>query len=469
MFPLHPLTVEDVLQQDPTEKVDVFDRLGYYFLVLRAIDERYFKYTSASASTLGLNLPGSVASSSPPQMKEKSEGLSEEVRGSPTSGNLNEKRSRKLSTHREESFEMKDLSSGSSDNTQTASREKKGLQDFSDEKLGEGSPDLPQKREGKARVDIIDGVNGKEGIEGVSVGAVNLYLIVFAHGVISVSNKLTQCRETRSSWQCKLTLCIFDFDFLYSKFHFEDVTKHTDRVRKKLLQLSQPVEFTSDWVAHGLLDSVVDSFAPLVEYVESEAVELERLAQEPMPDWQRGRKKKSKQKEKEKEKTIKTQKLQSITPKPSFFFRLFKKSSPASSQDQAEVEGTAQIQSKMLRRMTNSRKIITGLSRVLAPKNDSVRGLRKRLLEARVPSLSRDEVSIYMGDVHDHIVTMLTLLYNSENRLSDTHHAYLALIGINNRRVRERTDETILLLVSVTITAVWATWFCSVSRRRSRF
>lgn len=39
----------------------------------------------------------------------------------------------------------------------------------------------------KGRVDIVEGVGGKEGVEGVGVGAVNMYLIVFADGILSVS------------------------------------------------------------------------------------------------------------------------------------------------------------------------------------------------------------------------------------------------------------------------------------------
>lgn len=39
---------------------------------------------------------------------------------------------------------------------------------------------------GRGRVDIVEGVGGKEGVEGVGVGAVNLYLIVFGDGIISV-------------------------------------------------------------------------------------------------------------------------------------------------------------------------------------------------------------------------------------------------------------------------------------------
>ena len=35
---LHPLTLEDILQQDPREKLEVFPKLGYYFVVFRAIE-----------------------------------------------------------------------------------------------------------------------------------------------------------------------------------------------------------------------------------------------------------------------------------------------------------------------------------------------------------------------------------------------------------------------------------------------
>lgn len=37
---LHPLTLEDILQQDPREKLEVFPKLGYYFVSFRAIESR---------------------------------------------------------------------------------------------------------------------------------------------------------------------------------------------------------------------------------------------------------------------------------------------------------------------------------------------------------------------------------------------------------------------------------------------
>lgn len=37
---LHPLTLEDILQREPREKLEVFPKLGYYFISFRAIDSQ---------------------------------------------------------------------------------------------------------------------------------------------------------------------------------------------------------------------------------------------------------------------------------------------------------------------------------------------------------------------------------------------------------------------------------------------
>lgn len=157
MFPLHPLTVEDILQQDTREKVEVFESLNYYFVVVRAIDEKYFKFTPSTATRSDATIA-----------EINNVGLKMEKQSSSLEGDL----------------EMKELRSEISADATT-----------------------------KGRVDIIERPDEQEGLEGVSVGAINLYLIVFSHGVIS--------------------------------FHFEDVSKHTDHVRRRLLDLTQPVELTS--------------------------------------------------------------------------------------------------------------------------------------------------------------------------------------------------------------------------------
>lgn len=116
---------------------------------------------------------------------------------------------------------------------------------------------------------------------------------------------------------------------------------------------------------------------------------------------------------------------------------------------QAFKSRTALEQSDLLRRITQTRKIATGILRLLHPKNDAVRGLRKRLGEMRANSLARTEVFIYLSDVHDHIIALLSQLQSNEAHLSDLHHAYLESINIYNRRIRQHTDRKLITLATI--------------------
>lgn len=113
--------MEDVLQQETREKIETFPALGYYFIVFRALDESYYKYTEPPKAPTNLeNL--AAAQVDPEGVPVETPATAETMR-----------------------------------------------------------------RSGRGRVDIVEGVGGKEGVEGVGVGAVNIYLIVFADGILSVS------------------------------------------------------------------------------------------------------------------------------------------------------------------------------------------------------------------------------------------------------------------------------------------
>jgi magnesium transporter len=105
-----------------------------------------------------------------------------------------------------------------------------------------GAP-LTKKGRRRGKVEIQEDRPGKEGLEGVGVGAVNVYLVVFRDGIIS--------------------------------FHFDDISKHTQGVMDRLLSLEDGRTLSSDWIAHGLMDSIVDSFFPLIDYVEFEADDID--------------------------------------------------------------------------------------------------------------------------------------------------------------------------------------------------
>jgi len=119
------------LHQDPREKLDTFDKLGYYFVVVRALDEGYFKYTSGSANSSATGLLGSLVPS--PDLK--------------------------------------------------ADESKKETQRRS---WGMGRASGKNASKGEEKVEIVEDNPGKEGLEGVGVGAVNVYLVVFTDGIISV-------------------------------------------------------------------------------------------------------------------------------------------------------------------------------------------------------------------------------------------------------------------------------------------
>jgi magnesium transporter len=52
---LHPLTLEDILQQETREKLELFPRLGYYFVVFHALES---DHTRAKTTQISLALDG---------------------------------------------------------------------------------------------------------------------------------------------------------------------------------------------------------------------------------------------------------------------------------------------------------------------------------------------------------------------------------------------------------------------------
>ena len=145
------------MQQDPREKLDVFENLGYYLIVFRAIDETYFKYTAPDVGA-SLMKPGGFL---------------------PTS-----KR-----------------------NAKSTSSSKSGRK--------------------KGKLEIVEDNPGKEGLEGVGVGGINIYLVVFADGIVSVSLASSACNFSKRKFT------VNDHSSM-SQFHFGDISKHIDRVREKI-------------------------------------------------------------------------------------------------------------------------------------------------------------------------------------------------------------------------------------------
>lgn len=435
--------MEDVLQQETREKIESFALLGYYFIVFRALDESYFRYTSPSVSLEDSNLAALNKSA-------------RETGGVPTAA------------------------------TTTVAGD-----------------DLPQPR---AKVEIVEGVGGKEGVEGVGAGAINLYLVVFADGVLS--------------------------------FHFEDISKHIDRVQGNMRQFGLSRSITSHWIAYTLMDSVVDSFFPILSFIEQESKDVDVFMSDPLDSMNRPKHVNREIDDAEvkgiiiedlnegdagqqafKRATV-LRETQAWTLRfvprlrvpgvvlrifPDFVFKPSKittkstvlldamgarVTSDDSSSDSSSfsdfdirhdesapraINDASFDRATLLRRITDMRRLVTGLTRLLGPKLDVVRGLRKRSTDEHFRmarnAASMQEMSIYLSDLlgasphgvelecvkltkvaADHIVAMQQNLMFYDVVLSHDHPAYLSLLGITLRSAKAGQDRAIIRLSIVGVT-----------------
>ena len=188
LLSLHPLTLEDVLQQDPREKMDVFEPLGYYFIVVRALDETYFKYTpgSSSLASVGKTPPASSAASQVSQ-------------GSQVSSNKGPQRGVSGTGPGDAEVDMgieMDEKKGGGSSPDIAAQHDHAHAKKEGRRRGWGMGRAVGKLAGRQgeKVEIVEDFPGKEGLEGVGVGAVNVYMAVFDDGIITVCLFL-RCRR----------------------------------------------------------------------------------------------------------------------------------------------------------------------------------------------------------------------------------------------------------------------------------
>lgn len=84
-----------------------------------------------------------------------------------------------------------------------------------------------------------------------------------------------------------------------------------------------------------------------------------------------------------------------------------------------------------LRQIGMTRKNVMGLMKLLGGKADVLRGFTKRC-NADYKVTPKLDIGLYLGDIQDHVVTMMTSLSHFEKMLSRSHSNYLAQLSIEN-------------------------------------
>ncbi|KAJ8609266.1 hypothetical protein MRB53_039207 [Persea americana] len=170
-------------------------------------------------------------------------------------------------------------------------------------------------------------------------------------------------------------------------FHFNS-TPHPANVRRRIRQLRDYITVSSDWISYALIDDIVDAFSPLIQRIEYEVDTID-------------------------------ENVLGID---------------------IDTETSDSEQSNMLRRIGACRKKVMGLLRLLGSKADVVKGFAKRCNE-QWDVAPRSEIGLYLGDIQDHIVTMVQNLNHYEKILSRSHSNYLAQISIEMTKVNNDTND----------------------------
>ncbi|EPQ60678.1 hypothetical protein GLOTRDRAFT_31418 [Gloeophyllum trabeum ATCC 11539] len=281
------------------------------------------------------------------------------------------------------------------------------------------------------------------------VGEAMVYLVVFREGVIS--------------------------------FHYSDISEHTDRVRNKLLLMDEDVNVSnasSDWIAHGILDSIVDSFFPFQEGIEMEIAAIEdlvfsdnhlRLKESPLPEvvtpnFQMPEKPSDAHPKDEEKRLAPAERTRTRfadpTPTIPLLVRRLRRAIRSrilpKAQISTETKSAMSSTAMTLRRMAKARRLLTTSTRLLSTKHEVVAQIKKRLLnEGALPKGTgagdEIEVAMYMGDVQDHILTLQHSLVHYERILSQLHPTYLSQLRVSVSTTKQGSDKAIMVLSIVSI------------------
>ncbi|KAF3934961.1 hypothetical protein ABW19_dt0208879 [Dactylella cylindrospora] len=211
---------------------------------------------------------------------------------------------------------------------------------------------------------------------------VNFYIVVFRTGVLS--------------------------------FHFS-MTPHGANVRRRIRQLKDYMTITADWISYALIDNITDAFGPIIQNIEEECDEIDDII------------------------------LADSEPEKSSAWKYIpgtknsKIGRPPTAEKSEEAE---QDDASMLRRIASCRKKVMGLYRLMGNKADVIKGFSKRCNE-HWEVAPRSEIGLYLGDIQDHIVTMVANLVHVEKILSRGHSNYLAQISIKMNERQEATADTL--------------------------
>lgn len=324
---------------------------------------------------------------------------------------------------------------------------------------------------------------------------------------MSVSQStVSKNNRIRSGELCPLNMYMIIFETGVLTFHFNP-TPHPINVRRRARMLKDHLTVSTDWICYALIDDITDSFAPMIDSIEQEVYNIEDeimkmhsgtqtdsdLEDEDLdPEQDFAERRPPKQTN---DVFYRRQRSRSIVEAPKILQFLRNRTKRGSGGEYVSIgsarsKSTALSSSKstlskivawkrkgdMLRRIGECRKRVMSVMRLLGTKADVIKGFSKRFSENDTISSPKgpldpknnrlalkQEILMYLGDIQDHIVTMVQSLNHYEKLLARSHSNYLAQLNIDMTKVNNDTNDilgkvTILGTIVLPINVVTGLW-----------
>ncbi|KAK5941778.1 hypothetical protein PMZ80_005729 [Knufia obscura] len=159
---------------------------------------------------------------------------------------------------------------------------------------------------------------------------------------------------------------------------------HAHNVRRRISKVGDFVSLGPDYICYALIDDIVDSFAPTIRDVEAESENIE---------------------------------------------------------DSVFIARDSDL-GALLRQIGEARKRVLNMMRLLGGKADVIKGFAKRCNE-QYDITPRGDIGLYLGDIQDHVVTMMSNLGHIEKMLSRSHANYLAQLSVDHLLKGNSTNKAL--------------------------
>lgn len=166
---------------------------------------------------------------------------------------------------------------------------------------------------------------------------------------------------------------------------------HARNVRRRISKVGDFVSLGPDYICYALIDDIVDCFAPIIREAEHESENIE---------------------------------------------------------DQVFIARDDDF-AALLRQIGEARKRVLNMMRLLGGKADVIKGFAKRCNE-QFEMTPRGDIGLYLGDIQDHVVTMMSNLGHVEKMLSRSHANYLAQLSVDHLLKGNSTNKA---LAKITVVA----------------